>query len=102
MTIRLFTDLPQPQRDRLAFIELRLRFVGETRRQDLISRFGIQAAAATRDIGFYKELAPDNLDYNTKSKIYTFGEGFKPVFDFPPERAYLAFTRLWGRRTSAI
>ena len=43
-------DLTQPQRDRLAFVELRVRFVGEIRRQDLVSRFGIQSAAATRDL----------------------------------------------------
>jgi hypothetical protein len=47
-------DLTQSQRDRLAFIELRLRFIGEIRRQDLVARFGIQAAAATRDIAQYK------------------------------------------------
>ena len=49
--------MTQSQRDRLVFLELRLRFVGEFRRQDLVERFGIQAAAATRDIGQYKELA---------------------------------------------
>jgi hypothetical protein len=43
-------ELTQSQRDRLAFIELRVRFVGEIRRQDLVGRFGIQSAAATRDL----------------------------------------------------
>jgi hypothetical protein len=33
MVIKLLTNLTRPQRDRLAFIELRLRFVGEIRRQ---------------------------------------------------------------------
>jgi len=42
--------MTQTQRDRLAFIELRLRFVGKIRRQDLVTRFGIQTVAATRDI----------------------------------------------------
>lgn len=55
-----FAELTQPQRDRLAFIELRLRFIGEVRRQDLVTRFGIQVAAATRDIALYKEVAPRN------------------------------------------
>lgn len=80
------TELTQSQRDRLAFIELRVQFFGEIRRQDLVARFGIQAAAATRDIALYKELAPRNLDYDAKGKIYVRGEWFRPVYDFPPER----------------
>lgn len=96
MAIGLLQELTKHQRDRLAFIELRLRFVGEIRRQDLIYRFGLQAAAATRDIGFYKELAPDNLDYNTKGKIYIFRDGFKPIFDFPPERVLTWLSQGYG------
>jgi len=80
------SEMTQSQRDRLAFVELRLRFVGEIRRQDLVARFGIQAAAATRDLGQYKELGPRNLDYDTKGKVYVRGEWFRPVFDFPTER----------------
>ena len=60
--------MTQSQRDRLAFVELRLRFIGEIRRQDLVVRFGIQAAAATRDLGQYKELGPRNLEYDTKGR----------------------------------
>ena len=48
MSSAQLSEMTQSQRDRLAFIELRLRFVGEIRRQDLVARFGIQAAAATR------------------------------------------------------
>ena len=48
-------DLTQPQRDRLAFVELRVRFIGDIRRQDLVSRFGIQSAAATRDLAIRSE-----------------------------------------------
>lgn len=70
-------DLTQPQRDRLAFVELRVRFIGDIRRQDLVSRFGIQSAAATRDLAIYKELAPGNIDYDTKAKCYVLGEDFK-------------------------
>ena len=86
MSNQEIADLTQPQRDRLAFIELRLRFIGEIRRHDLVSRFGIQAAAATRDIGQYKELAPRNLDYDTKGKVYVRSEWFRPVFGFTADR----------------
>lgn len=80
------SQLTQAQRDRLAFIELRLRFIGEIRRQSLVTRFGIQSAAATRDIAQYKELAPRNMEYDTKNKIYNCAHWFRPLFDFPAER----------------
>ncbi len=86
------SDLAHAQRDRLAYIELRLWFVGDLRRHDLAARFGIQTAAATRDLALYKTLAPLNLVYDKRSKIYATGQGFRPLFDFPPERvlAWLA------------
>tara|TARA_R110000772_G_scaffold268705_1_gene397770 strand:- start:28765 stop:29664 length:900 start_codon:yes stop_codon:yes gene_type:complete len=90
------SSLTQPQRDRLAFIELRVRFFGDLRRQEVVSRFGIQAAAATRDLGIYKELAPGNIDYNAKAKAYVLGKGFKPVFAFPPERVLSWLTQNFG------
>lgn len=88
--------LTQPQRDRLAFVELRVRFIGDIRRQDLVSRFGIQSAAATRDLAIYKELAPGNIDYDTKAKCYVLGGDFKPLFDFPPERVLSWLTQGFG------
>jgi len=88
--------MTQSQRDRLAFVELRLRFLGEIRRHDLVARFGIQAAAATRDLGQYKELGPRNLDYDTKGKVYVRGEWFRPVFDFPAERVLTWLSQGFG------
>jgi hypothetical protein len=70
MSNEQLADLTQPQRDRLAFVELRVRFIGEIRRQDLVTRFGIQSAAASRDLALYKELAPGNIDYDSKAKSY--------------------------------
>lgn len=92
-------EMNQSQRERLAFIELRIRFVGELRRQDLISRFGIQVAAATRDLTLYRELAPSNLDYDTKAKVYRYGRWFRPIFDFSSERVLLWLTRGYGDGT---
>ncbi|WP_047835785.1 MULTISPECIES: WYL domain-containing protein [unclassified Cupriavidus] len=89
-------DLTQPQRDRLAFVELRVRFIGEIRRQDLVSRFGIQSAAATRDLALYKELAPGNIDYDSKGKAYVIGDAFQPVFDFPAERVLAWLSQGFG------
>lgn len=89
-------DLTQPQRDRLAFIELRIRFIGEIRRQDLVSRFGIQSAAASRDLALYKDLAPTNIDYDPKGKSYILGPSFVPVFDYSPERVLSWLTQGFG------
>jgi hypothetical protein len=67
MSNEQLAELTQPQRDRLAFVELRVRFIGEIRRQDLVARFGIQSAAASRDLALYKDLAPGNIDYDPNS-----------------------------------
>ena len=89
-------DLTQPQRDRIAFVELRVRFIGDIRRQDLVSRFGIQSAAATRDLALYKELAPGNIDYDSKGKSYVLGLEFRPIFDFPADRVLSWLTQGFG------
>lgn len=88
--------LTQPQRDRLAFVELRVRFIGEIRRQDLVARFGIQSAAASRDLALYKELVAGNIDYDAKGKIYVLGADFKPLFTFSPERVLSCLTQGFG------
>lgn len=89
-------DLTQPQRDRLAFVELRVRFMGEIRRQDLVSRFGIQSAAATRDLALYKKLAPGNIDYDTKAKCYVLAASVTPLFEFAAERVMSWLTQGFG------
>jgi hypothetical protein len=96
MSTYQLAEMTQSQRDRLAFIELRLRFIGEIRRQDLVARFGIQAAAATRDIGQYKELAPRNIDYDSKSKLYVGAAWFRPVFEFSADRVLTWLSQGFG------
>jgi hypothetical protein len=75
---------------------LRVRFIGEIRRQDLVTRFGIQSSATSRDLALYKELAPGNIDYDAKGKSYILGSDFKPLFDFPPERVLSWLTQGFG------
>jgi len=89
-------QLSVPQRDRLAFLELLLCFMGEFQRHDLVTRFGIQSAAATRDISLYKSLRPGNLNYDTRAKTYLLGDDFKPLFNFPPERVLSWITQNFG------
>jgi hypothetical protein len=81
------TPIPQSQRDRLKHIELRLRFLGAVRRADLMTRFGIQSAAASRDLALYKELAPLNAEFDQRSKLYVLGQGFTPLFETQADQA---------------
>lgn len=89
-------ELSHAQRDRLAFIELRLWFVGEIQRQDLVNRFGIQSAAATRDMALYREIAPTNISYDASGKRYVLAGAFSPVFDYPATRVLTWLTQGFG------
>lgn len=77
-------DISQAHKERLSHIDFRVCFLGTIGRSNLVNRFGIKAAAATRDITLYKELAPENLKYDTKAKVYTRSERFEPLFDYSP------------------
>ena len=83
MNAESLAQLPQSQKDRLKHIDLRLRFLGEVRRPDLMLRFGIQSAAASRDLALYKDLAPSNMDYDSRGKRYLLGDQFAPLFPTP-------------------
>jgi len=77
-------DLNHAQRERLAFIEFRLWFLGDVRRPDLIDRFGIAPAVATRDLTAYRELAPENIDFDGRRKLYVPKPSFSPLFEHDP------------------
>lgn len=79
-------ELSQTQRERLAFLEMRAYFTGELRRADIEARFGIKPAASSRDIGVYREIAPENLDYDSAGRCYRPSEVFRPLFEFQSER----------------
>src|ERR1019366_2666013 len=84
------------QRDRLAYIEFRLYFLGEIRRQDLMSRFGVGPAGATRDFAKYKELFPENISFDSSTKTYVIGKKFAPTYEHVPERVFTALTQGFG------
>ena len=86
----------QNQRERLFYIDFKLRFLGLINRPDLVSRFGIKAAAATRDISLYKDLAPKNLIYDTRAKAYIESGKFKPLFKYPGHQALMALSNGFG------
>jgi WYL domain len=92
----LLSEISQAQQERLSHIDFRLYFLGEIGRSDLVSRFGIGEAAATRDITFYKEQAPKNLEYDTKAKSYIITDVFKPLFTYSPAQALAALSQGFG------
>ena len=74
------------QRQRLAYIDFCLLFKGAIYRQDLINRFEVGLSAGSRDFNLYKELAPDNLDYDSSGKRYYQTAQFKPLFEHDAQR----------------
>ena len=93
---RSLEDMNQGRRERLAFIEFRLWFLGDVRRPDLIDRFGIAPAVATRDLAAYREAAPTNIDFDGRRKVYVPTLDFKPIFEHDPDRVLSALSRGFG------
>jgi predicted DNA-binding transcriptional regulator YafY len=79
-------SLSHVQRERLAYIDFRLYFLGEIGRPDLIDRFGVAPAGATRDLALYREVAPKNIEFDGSSKVYRIGKAFAPLFEHTPQR----------------
>lgn len=71
-------DIPHTQLLRLNFIEFRLLFAGEVGRGDLMRRFGIKEAAATKDFTAYRGFFPNNIEFDQSRKVY------RPTKEFSP------------------
>ena len=84
------------QSERLAYIEFRLFFLGRVGRQNLIERFGIASAAATRDFALYREACPDNIAFEGSSKTYVLADGFTPAFPPNVERVLMTLSQGFG------
>lgn len=89
-------NLSQAQRERLAFIEFRLLFLGDLGRQDLIQRFGVAPAVATRDFALYRDLFPRNISFNGKTKSYELGGAFFPAFQHFPDQVLAVLAHGFG------
>ncbi len=89
-------SLSHTQRERLAYIDFRLYFMGEIGRPDLTGRFGVAPAGATRDLALYREIAPQNLEFDGSSKIYRIGKSFAPLFKHAPMRVLSAISFGFG------
>lgn len=95
-------DLSQTQRERLAYIEFRLYFLGDVGRADLKKRFGVAPAVATRDFALYKSLFADNITFDNVSKTYVLGERFAPGFSHVEDRVLTALSEGFGDGVSPV
>jgi len=71
---------------RLQYIELMAYYTGVVTRSDVAKAFGISDAAATKDLKFYSQIAPDNLIY--KHSVFGFvpSKSFEEIFtDLEPQ-----------------
>ena len=89
-------SLSHAQRERLAYVEFRLYFMGEIGRPDLAARFGVAPAGATRDLAMYREIAPHNIEFDGSSKVYRIGKAFSPIFEHAPQRVLSALSLGFG------
>ncbi|WP_105190031.1 WYL domain-containing protein [Pseudoalteromonas sp. T1lg48] len=74
------------QKQRLAYIDFKLLFVGYVTRSEIVTYFEKGLTSATRDINLYKELCPENMEYDSKEKKYLQLSTFKPLFKHDPRK----------------
>lgn len=89
-------EYSRTQRERLAYIDFALYFLGTLRRQDISDRFGINLSGATRDIAVYRDLARKNCDLDERDKAYKPLPTFKPLFQHSTRRVLTALSQGFG------
>jgi hypothetical protein len=87
------TDPQSPRRwgvdQRLEFIEFRLFWDGVLNRLDIVDRFGVSSVQASSDLARYKEIAPENFDYDASQKRFLASDSFEPRLIKPNADRYL-------------
>lgn len=78
----ILEGIPVSQLERLRYIEFCLKFLSVFSRSDLIDKFGIGTAAASRDISLYKEMAPQNFSHSSNSKNFALNNSWESLFEF--------------------
>jgi len=74
------------QKQRLAYIDFKLLFVGYVSRAEIVSYFEKGLTSASSDINLYKELCAENMEYNSKEKKYFQTPEFTPLFEHDPRK----------------
>jgi hypothetical protein len=94
------SELTRTQRERLSHIDFKLFFLGELRRADVVDRFGMGPAGATRDIALYRQIAPENLELDGSDKVYRPTKTFSPLFEHSAQQVLTALTQGYGEGLS--
>lgn len=74
---------------RLEFIDARLQFDGRINRSDLIKFFDISTPQASADLGRYQTMAPANIRYDPRGRMYIALPEFQPLFGGTAATGYL-------------
>jgi predicted DNA-binding transcriptional regulator YafY len=90
------TEISAGMHERLVFMDFRCFFLGELRRTDLMGRFGIGTAAATRDIAYYRRVMGAKIQLEAVRKVYQPTKSFSPVFAHDVQRALAGLSRGFG------
>lgn len=88
--------LPQATRERIAHIDFTLMFKGEAVRADLMTRFNMAPAQVTKDFMLYRELAPQNIEYDAKRRVHIRGAAFASLFEYDPLRTLATLSQGFG------
>ncbi len=91
-----FEGVSGQQLERLAHIEFLVYFTGKVTRKDIMSRFGVSSAAATRDLSAYIEQAPDNIAYDPRQKHYKATHEFQCLLPLSAEKCLSTLTSGFG------
>lgn len=83
-----------PQRQRLRFIESMALWEGAVPRQRLCDVFGVSANHITKDLRLYRDLLPNNLDYDPSSRTWRPSHRFRPAISSGSPEEYLGLLRL--------
>ena len=77
------------QNRRLHFIDARLQYDGRINRADLMGFFDISLPQASADLKLYQDLAPQNLLYDPRQRMYLADPRFEPAFTRSEATRYL-------------
>jgi hypothetical protein len=85
--------LPKParwgQERRLEFIDFRLYWSGRINRSDLVDFFSVSVPQASLDLARYREIAPQNIEYDPAERAYVARSEFSPIIAPKEADAYL-------------
>ncbi|MBI3560117.1 MAG: WYL domain-containing protein [Gammaproteobacteria bacterium] len=84
---KMHLDVKWATRQRLQYIEVMAYYSGVVTRTDVVRAFDISAAAATKDLKLYSQLAPNNLLYKHQWFGFVPSASFQAVFaDLSPSQ----------------